>query len=413
MALAAVWPNGLATRAQTSQDAERARMTRLRGATGEALSPEEQANLDERIRAREIRRRMIGGGEITAEEKAFLDGYQAKKGPVPTPTESTGMIPLTELVTGTYKGEEGGLYGGGRNEPPPAHRTAVERELAKIVPLDREGRPSRDGKIVFTSIGMSNTSVEFSLFEDLAPADPRKAPHVVVVNGAQSGRSAPVWARTISGPDPWAVLNERLARAGVTPKQVQAVWIKHAQANPRQLGEFPEHARVLADNTAKTLQILRERYPNCRVAYLSSRIYAGYAMTVQSPEPYAYESAFAMRWVIQRQINGDPELNFDPAKGPVRAPAVVWGPYFWADGVKPRAGDGLVWLREDLRKEDGSHPSGPPALEIEKAKYGPSGPQPLAYAGNDSGRRKVARLLLEFVHNDRLASCWYLAASAK
>ena len=44
---------------------------------------------------------------------------------------------------------------------------------------------------------------------------------------------------------------------------------------------------------ATILNMAKERYPNLRVAYLSSRIYAGYATTPLNPEPYAYESAFS------------------------------------------------------------------------------------------------------------------------
>src|SRR5262249_1988057 len=115
----------------------------------------------------------------------------------------------------------------------------------------------------------------------------------------------------------------------------------------------------------------------------SNRIYAGYATTGLNPEPYAYESSFACRWAIQAQIKGDPLLNFDPAKGAVMAPALLWGPYLWADGIKPRQGDGMVWLLDDLVDRDRTHPS-------------------------DSGREKVANLLLDFVHKNPLASSWYL-----
>ena len=92
--------------------------------------------------------------------------------------------------------------------------------------------------------------------------------------------------------------------------------------------------------------------------------------------------------MIQEQIKGDPKLNFDPSQGPVMAPAVVWGPYLWADGVKPRASDGLTWVRGDLAG-DGTHPS------------------------IESGRRKVADLLLKLLHENPLASSWYLASKSK
>jgi hypothetical protein len=356
----------------------------------------------DRPRMEALKKRIQQGGTLTPEEKTYLKQAQqalireneeaknAVTNPLPPPRDSTGLVPLCDLGTQTYKGEDGGLYGGGSNEPPPEHRAAVLRELRQIRPLDADGKPAADGKIGFISVGMSNTTMEFSTFKRKADADPLKSPAVEIVDTAQGGRVASVWANDGQGnrgPDPWPVMDERLKEARVSPRQVQVVWIKHAQNQPHTLAAMPRmaHAQYLANNTILTLQRLRQRFPNLRVAYLSSRIYAGYATTPLNPEPYAYEGAFAARWVIQAQTSGDPLLNFDPAKGTVMAPAALWGPYLWTDGVKPRKRDGLVWLREDVSTKDGTHPS-------------------------DSGREKVANLLLDFLHKDPLASSWYLAS---
>jgi hypothetical protein len=129
--------------------------------------------------------------------------------------------------------------------------------------------------------------------------------------------------------------------------------------------------------------LAKTTFPNLRVAYLSSRIYAGHATTGLNPEPYAFESAFSVRGLIQEQIQGDPKLNFDSAKGLVQAPLLLWGPYLWTDGLTPRKSDGLVWKREDLA-QDGTHPSG-------------------------SGRLKVAQLLLTFFKTNPLAKDWFLS----
>ncbi len=309
--------------------------------------------------------------------------------PLPPPRDSTGLVPLTELGTETYKGEDGGLYGGGSNELPPARRRAVDRELGQIRPLDADGKPAADGKIVFISIGMSNTTMEFSTFKRRADADPLKSPNVVIVDCAQGGRGATLWANDAEGnrgPDPWTVLDERLKQTGVSSRQVQVAWIKHADGQPHTLAQFPRmmHAQHMATNTILTLQRLRQRFPNLRVAYLSSRIYAGYATAPLNPEPIAYEGAFAVRWVIQAQMKGDPLLNFDAEMGTVLAPLALWGPYLWTDGVRPRKSDNLVWLKEDVSTNDGTHPS-------------------------NSGREKVTSLLLDFLHQNPLASVWYLA----
>lgn len=68
---------------------------------------------------------------------------------------SVGLKPLTEMTAEEkYKGEDGGLYGGGKNEPPESHLKVALAESARIVPVDEDGKPSKDGKIVLMSLGM-------------------------------------------------------------------------------------------------------------------------------------------------------------------------------------------------------------------------------------------------------------------
>jgi hypothetical protein len=300
-------------------------------------------------------------------------------------------MPLTELEKGDYKGEDGGLYGGGRNTPPADHVKAAQAEAARIQPLDAQGHPSPDGKVALVSIGMSNTSQEFTRFKEIADADPEKSPRLVIVNGAQGGQDAPAWVNPGTPgpgrPDVWGVLETRLKEAGVAPAQVEVIWLKQAVIQPSLYGPFPDHARKLQEDVLPTLNRLKARYPNLRIAYLSSRIYAGYASTALNPEPYAYESAFAVRWLIQAQIKGDPKLNCLPERGEVKAPLLLWGPYLWGDGVRPRKADGLLWKREDLGP-DGTHPS-------------------------DSGRQKVAELLLTFFKTDATARPWFVGRASR
>lgn len=291
---------------------------------------------------------------------------------------SVGLKPLTEMTAeDQYKGEDGGLYGGGKNEPPAAHLAAAKSQTEKIAPLDADGKPSKDGKIGLVSISMSNATQEYSLFKQLADRDPAKSPQVAIVDCAQGGQAMAQWV------DPnaraWGEADRRLAGANVSPKQVQVVWVK--LANVRPTGELAEHGKKLEKDTLAVLHNAKARFPNLRIAYLGSRIYAGYATTPLNPEPYAYEGAFAVRWLIRDQIKGDPEFQYDDTKGVAKAPLLLWGPYFWADGTSPRKGDSLVWERKDLGG-DGTHPS-------------------------DSGRRKVADMLLRFFKEDTLASTWF------
>jgi len=328
----------------------------------------------EEKRLAEIQAKRARGEQPTAEEQEFYKQVQsrrregfARNNP---PRESTGAIPLTDLGTGAYKGEPGGLYPDGKNELPAAHRNAGLAIAKAIAPID--------GKIGMLSIGMSNTTQEFQVFMKLASADPRINPHLVIVDGAQGGQAAD----TTANPNAkyWDVVAQRLQAAGVSPQQVQVAWLKQAIIAPRQ--PFPAEAKRLQSYLAQTLLNAKARYPNLKIVYLSSRIYAGYALTPLNPEPHAYEDAFAVKWLIADQIAGNPELNFDSAKGVVRAPWIAWGPYLWSDGVKPR-GDGLVYLRGDLEERDGTHPS-------------------------MGGREKVARLLLDFLRSSPTSRPWFL-----
>jgi len=291
---------------------------------------------------------------------------------------ATGLIPLTELGPGHYHGFPGGLYGSGSNARPPEHEKAGRRLAAEVVPRDAHGTPSPGGRIVLLSIGMSNTTQEFQAFLELAAADSDVNPALTIVDGAKGGQSAD---RILRNPGPyWEHVAGRLAEAGVTSRQVQVVWMK--QAHPRPSDPFPVHAQRLQADLAELARVLKSRFPELRLLYLSSRTYGGYASTALNPEPYAYESGFSVKWVIDAQISGDPELNYDPAAGPVKAPWLSWGPYLWADGEKARS-DGLTWSCSDFGR-DGTHPSA-------------------------SGRWKVARMLLDFFKTDPTARPWFLA----
>jgi hypothetical protein len=342
-------------------------------------------------RARELNQRAQKGETLTPEERTYLERAREERRKeaarqAPPATKPTGLVPLDQMgADDKYKGEDGGLYGGGKNVPPPDLQKAADAALAKIVPLDAQGKPATGGKIVLVSIGMSNTTQEFSKFKEMADADPAKSPRVVIVDGAQGGRDAARWS---DAADPtWKTAEDRIAAAGIAPQQIQVAWVKQARIQPGRYGEFPKHGEEMKGHIIALLALAKQKFPNLRIAYLSSRIYAGYATTPLNPEPYAYESAFVVRWLIRDQAGGDPKLNCDPARGDVKAPLLLWGPYLWADGTTPRKSDGLLWVPEDLGG-DGTHPS--PA----------------------SGREKVARLLLDFFKTNPNAKGWFLGTSA-
>jgi hypothetical protein len=284
---------------------------------------------------------------------------------------STGMVPLPDLGAFAYRGYEGGLYAERSNAPPPLYLLEGIRRAGLIIPREAHGWPDPEGRIVLLSIGMSNTTQEFSEFKRQADRDPAKNPRLVVVDGAQGGQDA----ERIKDPKAqfWVVVAQRLAAAGVSANQVQVVWLKEAIAGEAET--FPADALHLEDDLRAIVVILEQRFPNLQIVYLSSRTYAGYATTALNPEPVAYQSGFAVKWLIEDRIGGAPA-----------GPWLAWGPYLWTDGNKGRS-DAFVWTCQDVQS-DGTHPS------------------------PTSGVQKVAGLLLRFFKAEITAQGWFLDSQA-
>jgi uncharacterized protein (TIGR03437 family) len=262
---------------------------------------------------------------------------------------SSGLKPLIAPFFTNYKTFPGGLYPNGSNERPAAHETGGRAQAASVRPRDAAGNPNdQNGTIVVLSIGLST-------FQTLANSDPQKNPKVQIVDGTQND---------------WSAVEQRISAAGLTDAQVQAAWMELADANPAL--PFPDDSKKLQSETQSIIQMARTRYPNLRLVYLSSPIYGGYA----SIEPYAYESGFSMKWLIEAQINGDAALDYSSGK----FPWLAWGPYLWADGTTLR-GDGLVWNCADFT-EDGIQPSA-------------------------AGQTKVGQMLLDFFKNDTTTRPWF------
>jgi hypothetical protein len=213
---------------------------------------------------------------------------------------------------------------------------------------------------------------------------------LVIANGAHGGQVADQWTSP-SSPDYDYVRYDQLASVGLTEKQVQVAWVEQADAYPTTALPSPgADAYRLEAELGQILRALKIRYPNLQEVFVSSRAYGGYAGSTLNPEPYAYETGFSVKWVIQAQIqqmqhggriadSRAGNLDYDTA-----APWIAWGPYFWADGTRPRS-DGLAWLRSDFAP-DGTHPS-------------------------PSGIAKAGTMLMDFFLNSPYTRCWFRPAA--
>ena len=299
--------------------------------------------------------------------------------------------PLSDLGSGKYKGHQGGLYENGSNEIPQDH-------AADGLALAAQVKPVR-GKFVLLAIGMSNAIIEFRVFESLAAADSHvNHSTMAVINGAQGAMTACFWRFATENPvqsgcrAPRAIPNqydrirdELLKPAGLAEDQVEVIWLKNADPRPSvALPATDADAYFYERELGETARAARARYPNLKLMFISSRIYAGYAAVPLNPEPYAYESGFSVKWAIQSQIDQMRSGKVDSMAGDLDykkgvAPWIAWGPYLWADGTVARS-DGLTWKPSEFQA-DGTHP-------------------------NKDGVNKVAHMLLDFFTNSPYA-VWF------
>src|SRR5579863_3384231 len=305
----------------------------------------------------------------------------------------------------TYDSFPGGLYENCSNNVPADHDADGQYITSQIQPLDVNGNPSPTGKVIFISMGMSNAQNEFAGFLTNASKN-RAVNHTTLSlsNGAASNMYACFWFPAIGGPGclPSSPNNyDRIAKTlptrGLSMNQVQIAWLKEAngRVHTYERGCLPEGTLCvpLCDPTVSgcvnsvnntdavnlewelgnVVRAAKQRWPNLKMIFLTSRIYAGYALpSAGSPEPYAYETSFAVQWLIEAQIVQMRTGVIDPVAGDLNyndgtAPWLAWGPYFWADGPNPRS-DGLVWCDGTLSPKppcngevdfeaDGQHPT--------------------------------------------------------
>jgi hypothetical protein len=284
---------------------------------------------------------------------------------------------LTDIGTATYRGFQGGLYPNGSNERPAAHNAAGLSIAQSIQPLNNTGAvDATTGKIVWMSIGMSNTTMETQTFLSQMQTFTNINPKLVLIDGAEGGMD--INAINNTNATYWSDVNTRLLNAGLSAAQVQIIWFKEAEAGPTDTS-FATYPDALKAKYSSVMQLLKAKFPNLKLCYLSNRIYAGYATSKLNPEPFAWYTGWTVKRLIADQINGDASLNYTGAMP--KAAWLSWGPDLWANGATPRR-DGLTWLPSDY-ESDGTHPG-------------------------TTGRQKVAQMLLQFFSTDETTKPWFL-----
>ena len=292
--------------------------------------------------------------------------------------EKPGMPPINDLGTGEWRGRVGGLYSNGSNEMPAGHLNEGLDLARLVVPVNQAGIADAAGKAVWLSVGMSNTTQETQAFLQLANLLPGKNAALALVDGAQSNFDLDMINEP--GTPYWNTIMDRLQQRGLDARQVQVIWFKQADRR------FPDTSMAGYINNFKvklrtSLVIMKQRFPNLKMVYLSGRIYAGYQTgTGSNPEPFAYYTSWAIKSLIEDQINGVPVLRYKGPDAPITW--IAWGPYLWANGANPRK-DGLRWIFPEDFQPDGIHPSA-------------------------IGARKVGQMLIDFFTGHPTTRPWFM-----
>ena len=175
------------------------------------------------------------------------------------------------------------------------------------------------------------------------------------------------------------VRGSELAPMGLTEAQIQVVWLQTVLRGPRVNGYVtlaeslstgaPSYAAYLQGATADVLRTLRIVYRNLKMVFMSNGNYMGYQAPGldQQPPPFDYEIGFAVKGVIEAQIEQMRTGIVNPVTGNLDynsgiAPLVVWCDDIWVNDAIPRS-DGFQWFREDSR-EDGAHPAVPGIAKV-------------------------------------------------
>jgi hypothetical protein len=285
--------------------------------------------------------------------------------------------PLIDFGSEKYRGYQGGLYPNNSNQRPTAHNAAGVAIAQAIKPLSSSGSiDESDGNIVWMSIGMSNTTMDSQAFLTLMFTFTDKNPKLVLIDGAEGGQDINKIINSTASY--WNTVNNRLITSGLSPAQVQIIWVEEAEATPTDTS-FATYPDALEIKYKSLMQILKLKFPNLKLCYLSDRIYAGYATSKLNPEPFAWYTGWTVKRLIAEQIAGDVSLNF--AGNNPSVAWLSWGPYLWANGKISRS-DGLTWMPSDFQS-DGTHPS-------------------------ITGRQKTAQMLLNFFSTDETTKPWFL-----
>lgn len=288
-----------------------------------------------------------------------------------------GLIPLTDLGPGFFEGYQGGLFPGGANaENPASSHFKKGRSFAKnLQPLDSLGNINYDRGVIL--MGGFGPSIPGHLMDELVPIVRDTTDDIYKTNicfdaiNMSAGGKGLDYAIGSDSTKYWNNMKNKITGKGYNILQMQVGWIYfNDKWDTAAEITFPDEPMQVADDLTTYLQLLKIYFPNIKIVFVSGRHYGGFCDTLMEQyaaisEPSSYYNNFAVKWLIERQITGDPDLRYFGIN--TKVPFITWGNYFWTNGASPRITDGRNYPCEKFSVTDGYHLTD--STNVEDANY--------------------------------------------
>jgi len=307
---------------------------------------------------------------------------------LPCENDTSFLRSLIDLREGYYAGYQGGLYPDGSNTMPYIHFADGMNISRQVLPLNATGAfDPLDGKVGFICLGASTAGNAFNHFKTVASADPAVNPCIKFANCAVGAKGLEIMMDTVEYAWYWEdeVLPD-VVDAGLTRQQVQVIWIM-VTSRVDTILIWPYQPQEVANKYENLMPVLLAKFPNLKQVYLSGFNYGGYADPEKEfydmiVEPSSYWNNWSVKFIVERQIEGDPGLKY---KAPDKmSPWIAWGPHLWADGLRANKVDHLRWICEVDYKPDGG-----------------------GYHLSNTGKDKIGELIYDFFNESLVAADWF------
>ncbi len=322
----------------------------------------------------------LGQNNMKAQILILIIGYSSTlMGQKDCQQQRQSFIPLSELGKGYFRGYQGGLYPGGLNNPSGNYLQDLSNFSQSIQALDSNGMPDANGHIVFIGVGASNPRTEFQAFQKITDTFRHINKRLKTVNTCIGGQG--VQKMNQLSDNYWKQADKMMDSMGLSNLQVQIAWLETENTSSAD-SSFPGGPASLVTDVKVLLRMMKQKYPNLKICYLSARTYAGWVSggTGRGLEyPRDYYNGWAMKWVIDSAINQ--ASGFEYSGSTPSIPMPVYSTYNWTNGEQVRQ-DGFSVDCETDFGGDGLH------LSI-------------------AGENKIGEQLFKFFNSDIHTSRWF------